>query len=311
MSLYAELYSGQSLPFIAKIEKSENGKVLCRWFWRINDLPEELKSSIVSDDGRELVLGSLSDWNDEGAVLRFVTIGKDADYFYRYIYEDGNLIEYQDQVNWSIGTIPLDPTRKGIVRKFENFFKQGVEEIGEIPEFIGNLNRIEGLAAFLENALFDVQSSYKAQCRSLIFNLSKNSDLRRKIVQGLFSVESLVTATPDELAGESLQEERRARHEKYLREQVMLTGSDNPIAADDVDSRGESDVSSEHEESAPLFSPPPKEQREERVPRKEVTSETSRVAEILRKKVEKLENSAMRDFLLNQIAHMRQGLQNI
>merc|ERR1719469_1817627 len=65
------------------------------------------------------------------------------------------------------------------------------------------------------SAAMKTTKEYTAKGRSLVFNLTKNNDLRRRVLQRQISPAKLVSATANELAPEQIKLQRAASVDRY------------------------------------------------------------------------------------------------
>ena len=106
-----------------------------------------------------------------------------------------------------------------------------VEKFVDALGGVGELEEVTSIAASIEgqvHARFSGQG-YAAKGRSLVFNLSKNVDLRARVLSGDFTVDALVTASANELAVEALKKQRQASLDRYVA-QVQCTSANLNLA---------------------------------------------------------------------------------
>lgn len=128
-----------------------------------------------------------------------------------------------------------DPKRLVVVEKFFSALTASDDNINAEEYPLGNDDKsiMKNFAIALENELFQLYylekpREYKARVFTLNFNLSdkKNTSLRRRILQGLFSPNSLALASADQLASEDVLEKRNEQRDKYFSTQVLKRKED-------------------------------------------------------------------------------------
>ena len=121
--------------------------------------------------------------------------------------------------------IPQDPKRVVVIDKFVHALSFALEEGVTGP--LAEPQTLKHFSVALENQLYSLFEEkireYKARVFTLNFNLSdkKNTSLRRRIMQGLFSPASLAVASADQLASEDVVEKRNEQRDKYFSSQVL------------------------------------------------------------------------------------------
>ena len=120
-----------------------------------------------------------------------------------------------------------DAKRVAVIEKFVHALQLAVNENSSETLVIGNNDVVRKFCVDMEhqihNLYIEKPRDYKARVFTLTFNLSdsKNTSLRRRIVQGHFSPAELAVATADQLASEHLQEKRKEQRDKYFSTHVV------------------------------------------------------------------------------------------
>jgi len=120
---------------------------------------------------------------------------------------------------------PSRSQKSRVIDKFVHALSFALEEGVTGP--LAEPPTIKHFSVALENQLYSLFEEkireYKARVFTLNFNLSdkKNTSLRRRIMQGLFSPASLAVASADQLASEDVVEKRNEQRDKYFSSQVL------------------------------------------------------------------------------------------
>lgn len=135
-----------------------------------------------------------------------------------------------------------DPKRLIVIEKFAHALQLGLNENDSDTLVIGTGDVVRQFCVDLEDQIhrlnIEKPRDYKARVFTLTFNLSdsKNTSLRRRIVQGQFSPAELAVATADQLASDDLKEKRKEQRDKYFSthvvhrpEEVMITSVQQPL----------------------------------------------------------------------------------
>jgi hypothetical protein len=124
-----------------------------------------------------------------------------------------------------------------VIEKFVHALQLGLNENNSDTLVIGTADVVRKFCVDLEDQIhslnIDKPRDYKARVFTLTFNLSdsKNTSLRRRIVQGQFSPAELAVATADQLASDDLKEKRKEQRDKYFSSHVVQRPEEVIIAS--------------------------------------------------------------------------------
>ncbi len=126
---------------------------------------------------------------------------------------------------------PDDPKRCAITEKLFNGLSVGLSEVSQtLP--LSDPAIVRRFCCAVEEEIHQLflekPKEYKARVFTVSFNLSdsKNSSLRRRILEGQFTPRDLATATSEEMASDDLQQKRKALRNKHFQTQVLKRKED-------------------------------------------------------------------------------------